>query len=98
MSDVDKSRPDVVRVEGDKTPAMRDGVLALWGARPAVAHLFLGTALDNMLDKERKGRGRNQYHGATHCKRGHPRIPTEIQCLACRRVTAEIRRANGGKW
>lgn len=35
------------------------------------AHLFLGTALQNMQDKARKGRARNQYRDATKCIRGH---------------------------
>lgn len=33
-------------------------------------HLFLGTLLDNMLDKVAKRR--HHKHGQTHCKRGHP--------------------------
>lgn len=34
-------------------------------------HLFVGTAKDNNDDMMRKGRNRNQYKLASHCKRGH---------------------------
>ncbi|KKK61816.1 hypothetical protein LCGC14_3010540 [marine sediment metagenome] len=33
-------------------------------------HLFLGTPLDNMRDRDQKGRHGNKKK--THCKRGHP--------------------------
>lgn len=35
------------------------------------AHLFLGTLAENAADMGRKGRGRNQNYGITHCKKGH---------------------------
>jgi hypothetical protein len=36
------------------------------------SHLFLGTQSENNRDMAEKGRARNIYIGASHCKRGHP--------------------------
>ncbi len=63
------------------------------------AHLFLGTALDNMLDKKTKGRGRNGNKGKTHCKRGHKfsEDNTRIEqaggraCITCEKLRADER-------
>ena len=35
------------------------------------SHLFLGDDAINHADMAAKGRGRNQFSGVTHCKRGH---------------------------
>lgn len=40
-----------------------------------IDHLVEGTPKDNMVDKVRKGRLRNQYMGTTHCKHGHEFTP-----------------------
>jgi hypothetical protein len=39
------------------------------------AHLFIGTLKDNSEDMAAKGRWRNQWQGATHCKHGHEFTP-----------------------
>ena len=59
-------------------------------------HLFIGTMKDNMLDKMKKGRGRNNNTDKTHCIHGHEFTPenTKItyrgnrQCKACNRFLA----------
>jgi hypothetical protein len=61
-------------------------------------HLFLGTTLDNVLDKERKGRS-NHHRGprGTHCKHGHELTPESTRqrkdgsrsCRACSRAAAQ---------
>lgn len=71
-------------------------------------HVFLGDHQDNMADKARKGRGRNQLSGCTHCKRGHAftaentyitRVGTR-QCRACvlsyNRAARAQRKAHSG--
>ena len=42
-------------------------------------HLFLGTNKDNMIDKVKKGRLRNQNINKTHCKFGHEFISENIR-------------------
>lgn len=36
------------------------------------SHLFLGSQAANVVDAAKKGRMKGGYHGATHCKNGHP--------------------------
>ena len=55
------------------------------------AHLFLGTAKDNMADAAAKGRMRSANGAKTHCPAGHPYTPGNIiwqpngyrKCRAC---------------
>jgi hypothetical protein len=58
------------------------------------SHLFLGTALDNNLDKIAKGRDHNTRR--THCKKGHPFAGDNLyitsrgtrECRTCRNNSA----------
>ena len=61
-------------------------------------HLFLGTHADNMADKARKKRGRNDRSARTHCPRGHYYSKENTyrnkrtgarSCLTCRRLSTE---------
>lgn len=62
-------------------------------------HLEIGNALTNMQDKVKKGRLRNQYMNATHCKRGHEfnYENTKIEkdgtrtCVICRRKRVGVK-------
>lgn len=60
-------------------------------------HLFVGTHIDNMMDKKIKGRQTkgttNQNKGKTHCPKGHPysgknliyeKTTNRRRCRACR--------------
>lgn len=54
------------------------------------SHLIMGTAKDNMLDKSKKGRARNQNYNKKSCIRGHELSEDNIynyngkrQCKKC---------------
>jgi hypothetical protein len=57
-------------------------------------HLFLGTNLDNIADRHKKGRDSKRWSNRpTHCKRGHEFTPenTRLQrggrlCITCNRI------------
>lgn len=62
------------------------------------SHLFLGTTLDNIADRQNKGRTSSRKNGnsfnalKTHCKNGHEMIPENLYvtpkkrtCKLCRR-------------
>lgn len=62
------------------------------------AHLWLGTNMDNVLDKVAKGRDQNQRK--THCMRGHPfdeentipnSKPGTRKCRTCSNVAQKLR-------
>jgi hypothetical protein len=74
-------------------------------------HFFLGTARDNMLDRERKGRGnkgmtwkqKKNRHPRSHCKWGHAlttdnRYRGVGQCLVCRRANGRNRKVLQTQW
>lgn len=60
------------------------------------AHLFLGTQIDNIRDRDAKGRGRGR---ATHCPRGHSYADAKRDangrrvCRHCKNASARRRRA-----
>lgn len=65
------------------------------------AHLRWGTHAENMADKVARGRCRNQYTDAMHCKRGHALSDDNTyvnpasgsrQCRTCRRADNARRR------
>lgn len=55
------------------------------------SHLFLGTHLDNILDRVRKGRTRNNTPKLDFCRQGHPLIDSnrlgtlKKECKECHR-------------
>lgn len=55
-------------------------------------HLFLGTAEDNMRDKEAKGRGKYPRRDQTHCKSGHPLSGDNVIIWNGHRICRECRR------
>lgn len=59
-------------------------------------HLFVGTPLDNMLDKARKGRVKCHHRGKTHCVNGHLLSGENVStkrgrrdCVVCARARAK---------
>jgi len=63
-----------------------------------IEHLFLGTDLDNTLDKIAKGRYKNQFSHQALCSRGHNNWQYRHNrkhryCLTCRREAQQLRRA-----
>lgn len=53
-------------------------------------HLFLGTAKDNALDRDAKGRGSNQYKRTDFCKNGHRFdifTKTQRKCSLCKKAS-----------
>ena len=63
-----------------------------------INHLFLGTDLDNTLDKIAKGRYKNQFSHQVLCSKGHNNWKYRHNrkhryCLTCRRESQQLRRA-----
>lgn len=66
-----------------------------------IDHLQLGTHATNAQDRDAKGRGSNQYRGATHCVHGHEFTPENTmannggkrRCRTCKNEQAVARRA-----
>ena len=64
------------------------------------AHLWLGTNKDNMLDKQKKGRGRREP--TSHCINGHERNETNMRidkfgnrhCRPCQKISQQKHRNN----
>lgn len=61
------------------------------------AHLFLGTAQDNMMDAARKGR--NGQSRKTHCPQGHEYVPDNTRiCRLGKRTCRTCERARVKAW
>lgn len=63
------------------------------------AHLFVGTAKDNLQDAANKDRCKNQFQALTHCKHGHPFSGANLLVLrrgyrVCRTCNRERQRAH----
>ena len=66
------------------------------------SHLQIGTHRDNAIDRDVKGRRRNQNDDKTHCHRGHPFDDTNTYirpdgrraCRSCQRANEQKHRRN----
>lgn len=62
------------------------------------AHLFLGSARDNVIDMVTKGHHSNQNVAKTHCPQEHPYTPENTyinprgarECRTCKRLTRNL--------